>query len=242
MSSVPFYSIVGASVAVRTVVSRLPENRNRGVDIGDALLCAIWILTWFATGRDPLAIVGIPGVRLSRRAVCASAAATFVLAGANRSLQKSILKRHGDWACRAGVNPGGAFAAVSKLPFRTAVLAGLAYTSSGALLEELIFRWLLMGWVGRLAGPLAGMAVQAAMFGLVHAAPMAACGAPIQVVSYAFAMPFACALVFGQLTAVTGGVACAWMVHWALNYIALVSALRSEREGSLFAELREQSK
>jgi len=239
MSSVPFYSIVGASVAVRTVVSRLPENRNRGVDIGDALLCAIWILTWFATGRDPLAIVGIPGVRLSRRAVCASAAATFVLAAANMAAQKRILQRHRAWACRAGVNPGGAFAAVSTLPFGTAVLAGLAHTSTGALLEELVFRWLLLGWVARLGGRLVGMAVQAALFGLIHAAPMIVCRAPTQVVSYAFVMPFACALVFGWLTAVSGGVACAWVVHWALNYIALVSALRSGRKVRPFAELRE---
>ena len=129
--------------------------------------------------------------------------------------------------------------AVSILPFGIAVPAGLAYTSSGALLEELVFRWLLMGWAARVGGPFAGTAVQAALFGLIHAAPMMACRAPIQVVSYAFVMPFACALVFGWLTAVSGGVACAWIVHWALNYIALVSALRSGRKERTSAELSE---
>ena len=239
MSSIAFYAVVGVSVAVRTVVSRLPANRNRGVDIGDKLLCAILALTWLATGRDPLAATGISCTNLHLKVVRASAVAVPLLAGANMALQRRILIRHGDWVCRAGVNPGGAFAAVSKLPFRTAVLAGLAYTSSGALLEELIFRWLLMAWVARVGGPLAGMAVQATLFGLIHAAPMIACQAPIQVALYAFVMPLVCALVFGWLTAASGGVACAWMVHWALNYIALVSALRSGRKERPSAELRE---
>lgn len=241
MSSSAFCVVVGVSVTVRTIVSRLPANRSRGVDVGDALLCIILALTWLTSGRNPLAAAGISGAHVSREAACASAAATLVLSGANRAAQRRIMKRHGEWVCRVGVNPGGAFIAVSILPFRTAVLAGLAYTSSGALLEELVFRWLLMGWVTRMIGPVTGMAVQAVLFGLIHALPMAACKAPIQVVSYAFAMPLACALAFGGLTAASGGVACAWMVHWALNYIALVSALRSRRKGSLFAELREQS-
>jgi len=239
MSSLVFYAVVGISVAVRAVVSRLPANASRGVDVGDTLLCAILASAWLATGRDPLAAAGISGAHLNRRAVCASTAATFVLAAANMAAQKRILQRHRAWACRAGVNPGGAFAAVSTLPFGTAVLAGLAHTSTGALLEELVFRWLLLGWVARLGGRLVGMAVQAALFGLIHAAPMIVCRAPTQVVSYAFVMPFACALVFGWLTAVSGGVACAWVVHWALNYIALVSALLSGRKERPSAELSE---
>ena len=239
MSSLAFYAVVGVSVAVRAVVFRLPANVSRGVDVGDMLLCAILALTWLATGRDPLAAAGISGAHLNRDAARASAAVTLVLAGANMAAQKRILQRYRAWACRAGVNPGGAFAAVSTLPFGIAVPAGLAHTSSAALLEELVFRWLLLGWVARLGGRLVGMAVQAALFGLIHAAPMIVCRAPTQVVSYAFVMPFACALVFGWLTAVSGGVACAWVVHWALNYIALVSALRSGRKERPSAELRE---
>ena len=239
MSSLAFYAVVGVSVAVRAVVSKLPANASRGVDVGDMILCAILALTWLATGRDPLAAAGVSGAHLNRDVVRASAAATLVLAGANMAAQKRILQRHRAWACRAGVNPGGAFVAVSTLPLRIAVPAGLAYTSSGALLEELVFRWLLLGWVARAGGLPAGMAVQAALFALIHAAPMIACRAPTQIVSYAFVMPFACALVFGWLTAVGGGVACAWIVHWALNYIALVSALRSGRKERPSAELRE---
>jgi len=239
MSSLAFYAVIGVSIAVRAVVSRLPANASRGIDVGDILLCAILASTWLVTGRDPLAAAGISGAHLNRDVVRASAAATLVLAGANMAAQRCILRRHRAWACRAGVNPGGAFAAVSTLPFGIAVPAGLAHTSSGALLEELVFRWLLMGWVARVGGPLAGTAVQAALFGLVHAAPMIACRAPIQVVSYAFAMPSVCALVFGWLTAVSGGVTCAWVVHWALNYIALVSALRSGRKERPSAELGE---
>ena len=213
MSSLGFYVVVGVSVSIRTLVSRLPANRSRGVDVGDILLGAVLASTWLATGRNPSTVVGVSGSHLSRSLVCAAAAATLVLAGANRAAQKHIRKRHSDWACRAGVNPGGAFAAVSTLPFGTAVLAGLAHTSAGALLEELVFRWLLMGWVARVGGRTAGMVVQAVLFGVVHAAPMVACRAPIQVVSYAFTMPLACALVFGWLTVASGGVACAWMVH-----------------------------
>ncbi|MGI6130326.1 MAG: CPBP family intramembrane glutamic endopeptidase [Bacillota bacterium] len=239
MSSLGFYVVVGVAVFIRTLVSRLPANRSRGVDVGDMLLGAILGSTWLATGRNPFAAAGISGSHLNRNVVCASAAATLMLAGANGVVHKCILRRHGGWACRAGVNPGGAFAAVSMLPFRMALLAGLAYTSSGALLEELVFRWLLMGWIARMGGRPAGMAVQAVLFGVVHAAPMAACRAPIQVVLYAFAMPLACAVVFGWLTVASGGVACAWMVHWALNYIALVSALRSGRKEGPSAELRE---
>ena len=108
MSSLGFYVVVGVAVFIRTLVSRLPANRSRGVDVGDMLLGAILGSTWLATGRNPFAAAGISGSHLNRNVVCASAAATLMLAGANGVVHKCILRRHGGWACRARVNPGGA--------------------------------------------------------------------------------------------------------------------------------------
>jgi membrane protease YdiL (CAAX protease family) len=229
MNMLGFYVVVGVSVLVRAAVSRLPPDACRSIDVGDVLLGVILVATWFATGREPSAVFGISGRVLEPNVLYASAAVTLALAGANMAVHERIKRRHGDWMRKAGVNPGGAFLAVSALPFGQAVLAGLAYTSSGALLEELVFRWLLMGWATRAGGRAIGMAVQAVLFGLVHAVPMAAHRAPGLITSYAFVMPFTCALAFGWLTRSSGSAMYAWLVHWALNYIALVWALLAAR-------------
>lgn len=225
MSILGFYAIVGLSVFVRALVARLPPDACRSIDVGDVLLCVILVATWLVTGTEPSEVFGISKQAPVRGALWASAAVALALAGANIAVHGRIKRRHGNWMSKAGVNPGGAFLAVSALPVGKAVLAGLAYTASGALLEELVFRWFLMEWATRLGGPMVGMAVQSALFALIHALPMAIRRAPGLVTSYAFIMPLTCALVLGWLTRSNGSVIYAWLVHWALNYIALVWAL-----------------
>ncbi len=236
MSALWFYAVVGVSASVRALVSRLPANRGMGSDIGDVLLGGILAAVWLASGRrDPSEVIGVV-VRGRRPGMMrASVAAVIALSAVNAAMRRWIVNRYSDWVRSTGVNPGGAFLAVSVLPLRLAVLAGLTYTSSGALLEELVFRWLIMGWVSRAGGRAVGMAAQAILFGLVHAVPMAAHHAPAQVVSYAFAMPLACALVLGWLTLAGEGLVWAWLVHWALNYIAVISALRAGRADRMTA-------
>ena len=123
MSSLGFYVVVGVAVFIRTLVSKLPANRNRGVDVGDVLLGAILASTWLATGRNPFAVAGISGSHLNRNVVCASVAATLMLAGANRVVHKCILTRHSGWRARRA-STRRRFRRCLDVAVRMALLAG----------------------------------------------------------------------------------------------------------------------
>lgn len=127
---------------------------------------------------------------------------------------------------QAGVNPGGAYLALAGLPKRIAIVLGLSFIASGALLEEILFRGFLLRWISRTSGLASGVIAQGVVFGLVHGVPMACAGAPDVVTLYALVMPIASGIALGWLAVKSGGLAYPWLAHWALNYIAFVAEIK----------------
>jgi membrane protease YdiL (CAAX protease family) len=126
---------------------------------------------------------------------------------------------------RAGVNPGGAYLALRHLSTGRAALLGLLFTSSGAFLEELLFRGIISEAVETVAGHGAALIGQALLFGAVHWLPMAVRRAPGPVVVYATLMPTAAGVVLGFIAHLEDSLMGPWVIHWSLNYGALLIAV-----------------
>lgn len=186
------------------------------------MLVAILAASALARG-DPVVALGIAG-RLNVSAA-AGAMATFAAASAVGDFYRAALcGKWGPWMARAGVSSGGAGQALAASPRRWRLARAAAFTASGALLEEILFRGFLQRWLAGIAGPALAVAVQATVFGLVHALPMAAAGAPRPLVAYCMLMPTAIGAALGALARY--GLAYAWLVHWGLNYRAAVRSAR----------------
>ena len=137
----------------------------------------------------------------------------------NMCIHARLKQAHGGWMRDAGVNPGGAYLALGGMPKRMALLLGLGFIASGALLEEILFRGFLLQWARGASGPANGVIAQGVLFGLIHGVPMACARAPDESLP-TLLMPIASGIALGWLAVTSGGLAYPWLAHWALNYLA----------------------
>jgi membrane protease YdiL (CAAX protease family) len=221
------YAIVGISVAVRAYSQRACRDQQSVVDLGDLILVAIFAGVWLVKRQDPVDFLGI-AARLDDRQMALMAGLVVPALGLVNSRIHAWLKQaHGGWMSEAGVNPGGAYLALAGMPKRIAILLGLGFIASGALLEEILFRGFLLQWASEASGLVNGVVAQAVLFGLAHGVPMACVRAPHVITLYALLMPTACGIVLGWLAVKSGGLACPWLAHWALNYFAFVVEIKT---------------
>lgn len=215
-------SIVAISVLVR--LHTWVRWASSGFDIGDVLLVSVLVALALARG-DPVVALGIVGP-MNAGAVMGAIAVYVVASMAGDRCRAGLLRECGLWVERAGVSAGGAGQALVHSPRRLRRMRAATFTASGALLEEVLFRGLLQRWLAVVLGPTLAVPLQAVVFGLVHAVPMAVAGAPRALVAYSMLMPTVTGAALGVLARY--GLVYAWMVHWALNYRAAVKEVRSE--------------
>jgi len=206
--------VVAIAVAVRGHTwARWAES---GFDVGDLLLAAIFAVAALTHG-DPVAALGIMAIPSAGAA--SGAVATFLIASILGDRCRAWLwRRCRPWMKKTAVNAGGAAQALEASPIRWRGVRAVAFTASGALLEEILFRRFLQNWLAVAIGPVWAVPIQAAAFGLVHAVPMALAGAPCSMVAYCMLMPTMTGAALGLLAGY--GLLYPWLVHWGLNFRA----------------------
>lgn len=222
MKSALVYAIVGSSVGARAYAHISCSDGQPGVDLGDLLLVAIMAGVWLVKKQDPADFLGIAGRPGNGQMALITGLVVVALGVVNLRIHTWLKRAHGGWMREAGVNPGGAYLALAGMPKRIAVVLGLSFIASGALLEEILFRGFLLRWVSEASGMVNGVIAQGVLFGLIHGVPMALARAPDVVISYALLMPTASGIALGWLAEKSGGLVHPWLAHWALNYFAFV--------------------
>ena len=236
MSSVICYIIVGISVAVRAYAQKLHERGQPGVDLGDILLLTIFAGVWIVRREDPANSLRIVEGMASWEMAVYTGLIVVVAGLANLWAHARLRQSHGEWMKGAGINPGGAYLALSGMPKWTALVLAVPFIASGALLEEIVFRGFLLRTISKRSSLSNGLVVQAVLFGLLHGIPMALVEAPNSITSYALLMPITVGLALGWITVESGGLAYPWIAHWSLNYAAFaVEMSRLSRERRLEA-------
>ncbi|HAN87393.1 MAG TPA: hypothetical protein DCQ13_07080 [Firmicutes bacterium] len=220
MKSALVYAIVGSSVAARAYAHRAMREGQSGIDLGDLLLVAIIAGVWLVKRQDPADFLKIAGRPGNGRLALVTGLVVVALGVINMCIHARLKQAHGGWMRDAGVNPGGAYLALGGMPKRMALLLGLGFIASGALLEEILFRGFLLQWARGASGPANGVIAQGVLFGLIHGVPMACARAPDVITAYALLMPIASGIALGWLAVTSGGLAYPWLAHWALNYLA----------------------
>jgi len=220
------YAIVGSSIAVRAYAHRTCRDGYSGVDLGDLLLVAIFAGVWIVKKQDPVEFLRIAGCWGSGQIALGTGLTVVSLGAINLRVHAWLKQSYGGWMREAGVNPGGAYLALRGMPKRIAILLGLGFIASGALLEEIFFRGFLLRWISKASGPANGVIAQGVLFGLIHGVPMACAKAPNAITLYALVMPTASGITLGWIAVKSGGLAYPWLAHWALNYLAFVVEIK----------------
>jgi membrane protease YdiL (CAAX protease family) len=140
------YAIVGSSVAARAYAHRAMREGQSGIDLGDLLLVAIIAGVWLVKRQDPADFLKIAGRPGNGRLALVTGLVVVALGVINMCIHARLKQAHGGWMRDAGVNPGGAYLALGGMPKRMALLLGLGFIASGALLEEILFRGFLLQW------------------------------------------------------------------------------------------------
>lgn len=226
LGSVVVLAVLSASIMVRCIISY--RWLGATVDLGDVLLVAIIAFEAVLHG-DPVHALGITG-EFSGIAVRRSVAVFGAGAIGGQVFRRYLWNKWRPWMEKAGVNPGGAYLALIASPPEGRVGRGALFTASGALLEEVVFRGLLLRSIARVMGLPWAVVLQAQAFGLLHCIPLWVSGAPAPVVAYAMLMPTALGTMLGLLA--SSGLAYPWLVHWGLNFAAVYDELVYERETS----------
>lgn len=109
----------------------------------------------------------------------------------------------------------------SPRPAHLGVRVWLAKHAAMALwagVEEVVWRWFVLGELAGVLGPAAALVVTSLAFGVVHRSP-----GPVHVV---------CGAVFGGVYLVTGNLLAAWLAHAAYNASVAFAAERRRAEGA----------